>query len=94
MRVFRYELFDFHHNLLGPPKGPMPLTQAQVDLKTILAMHPHGVVPIQVLARRKGVRELRHTVQARGAQMPAALARAQPGILRRDFQTEMARILS
>jgi hypothetical protein len=50
LHIKRYELFDFHHNLALPDKsgkGPLPLTHGQLERKTILAMHPHGVIPIQ-----------------------------------------------
>ena len=44
-RIFQlwYELFDFHHNLALPLKFP----ESAASSLHILAMHPHGVIPIQ-----------------------------------------------
>jgi hypothetical protein len=45
-----YELFDMHHNILIDPKNPAAapkLDESKLNTLTILAMHPHGIIPIQ-----------------------------------------------
>lgn len=42
-----YEPFDFHHNLKVEGSKPATLTKDQKETLTILAMHPHGIIPIQ-----------------------------------------------
>ncbi|KAL7574047.1 hypothetical protein ACA910_015625 [Epithemia clementina (nom. ined.)] len=46
-----YDLFDFHHNFMVDPKDhpsqPIRLNDAVSKPLVILAMHPHGIIPIQ-----------------------------------------------
>jgi hypothetical protein len=45
-----YEHFDMHHNLIvdpTDPSAPVKMSDRMLNTLTILAMHPHGIIPIQ-----------------------------------------------
>ena len=41
-----YELFEFKHNLATEGATPLKLSDKQLNSLTILAMHPHGIIPL------------------------------------------------